>query len=150
MQPTIFLQIAGIEKAIQSGTWANPYSIDIPMSYVDLDDVADAAVAVLTEPNHLRATYELVGTDPMSMREMAALIDKMETRKIKVEAVPPASIIDYLPRTTVAEAYQADDLEHMFVYYNRHGLTGNSNVLEVLLKHKPNTISDYLKKAVVL
>ena len=146
LQPTIFLQTAGIEKGLQGGTWTVPYSVDIPMSYVDLDDVAEAAIVILTEAKHLRATYELVGTDPFSIREMAAFISKETGHEIKAEAVSPDSIINHLPRTSVAEAYQADDLEHMMVYYNRHGLTGNSYVLESLLKRKPNTLLDYLKK----
>ena len=144
LQPTIFLQTAGIEKVSEGGTWTAPYSVDVPMSYVDLDDVAEAAVVVLTEANHLRATYELVGTDPLSIREMAASVSEATGHAITVEAVSPETIIGHLPRTSVAEAYQADDLEHMMVYYNRHGLTGNSYVLESLLKRKPNTLLDYL------
>ena len=31
LQPTIFLQTAGIEKALQSGSWTVPYSVDVPM-----------------------------------------------------------------------------------------------------------------------
>ena len=146
LQPTIFLQTAGIEKVIQGGPWKVPYSIDMPMSYIDLDDVAEAAVIVLTESKHLRATYELVGTDPISVREMAEVVSNQTGRNIEAETISPESIVNHFPRTSVPEAYKANDLEHMMVYYNRHGLTGNSYVLESLLGRAPNTLISYLKK----
>jgi len=146
LQPTIFLQTAGIEKALQSGSWTVPYSVDIPMSYVDLDDVAAAATAVLTEPQHLRATYELVSTDPLSIRDMAVVINKETNSEIQFQTTSPESMSNDLPRTSVAEAYFANYLEAMWVYYNRHGLTGSSNVLEFLLKRKPTNLHDYIKK----
>ena len=97
LQPTIFLQTAGIEEALKTGGWTVPYSVDIPMSYVDLDDVAAAATVVLTEPQHLRATYELVSTDPMSVREMVAFINKETNREITIQATSPESVANDLP-----------------------------------------------------
>ena len=146
LQPTIFLQTAGIEKVLQTGTWTTPYSADTPMSYVDQDDVAEAAALILTEGRHLRATYELVGTDPISIHEMAALITQQKGRKVTVEVVPAQGMIDKLPRTSVEDVYKADALERMMMYYNRHGLTGNSYALESLLGRKPTNFLDYLKK----
>ena len=148
LQPTIFLQTAGIEKALQDGSWTTPYSVDIPMSYVDLEDVAVAARVVLTEPQHLRATYELVSTEPISVRQMVACINKETNRQIAVQAISPENIGNDLLRSSVAEAYFANYREMMWVYYNRHGLTGSSNVLEFLLKHKPNNLQDYLKRVI--
>ena len=115
---------------------------------MDLDDVAEAATVVLTEPQHLRATYELVSTDPVSVREMAAFINNETNRQIKIQAISPESISNDFPRTSVAEAYFANYREIMWAYYNRHGLTGSSNVLQFLLKRKPTNLHEYLKRLV--
>lgn len=146
LQPTIFLQTAGIEKVLETGTWTTPYSADVPMSYVDQDDVAEAAALVLTDEKHLRATYELVGTDPITIREMAASVTGQTGRPVEVKVVPAQSMIDKLPRTSVEQVYKADALERMMMYYNRHGLTGSSYVLGSLLGRKPVTFAEYLKK----
>ena len=52
----------------------NPYPVETRLSLVDLDDVAEAAALVLTQDGHSGATYELVGTEPLSQTEVAAAI----------------------------------------------------------------------------
>jgi hypothetical protein len=46
-----------------------------------------------------------------------------------------------------SHAFTSDALERMFVYYNRHGLTGNSNVLGWLLGRKPTDVPEYVRRA---
>ena len=49
--------------------------LSIPkFSFVDLEDIAEAAKIVLTEPNHINAIYELAGTLPLSHVEVAEII----------------------------------------------------------------------------
>ncbi len=43
-----------------------PYSPETRLSLVDLEDVAQAAALVLTEPGYIGATIEVVGTPGMS------------------------------------------------------------------------------------
>ena len=56
---------------IGDGRYRVPYPVDTKLSLVDLDDVAEAAALVLTEAGHSGASYELVGTTPMSQIEIA-------------------------------------------------------------------------------
>ena len=44
--------LPGWEKMIKTGVHAMPYKIDVPMSLVDLDEVAEAAVNVLKDPQY--------------------------------------------------------------------------------------------------
>ena len=73
LQPCAYAQ--NLLDALHSETPALtvPYSVDSPFSFVDLDDVGKAAAAVLTEPRHVGATYELGGPDAVSVRDLAAL-----------------------------------------------------------------------------
>jgi uncharacterized protein YbjT (DUF2867 family) len=82
LNPTMFMQAPG--RAVQSGTLALPYSPDQPMSVVDLGDVAEVAVKVLTEETHLRAAYDLVGDQPLNCRDMAQIIARVSGKAIEV------------------------------------------------------------------
>ena len=68
LQPTAYMQnsLAEWNRMIGDGLYRVPYPVDTKLSLVDLDDVAEAAALVLTEAGHSGASYELVGTAPMS------------------------------------------------------------------------------------
>jgi uncharacterized protein YbjT (DUF2867 family) len=80
LQPTILMQNTSLAEVLRSGILSVPYSIDRSMSFVDRRDVAEAAAIILSDDEHFRATYELVGTDPMTARELASLISKQSGR----------------------------------------------------------------------
>ncbi len=51
-------------------------------SFVDVRDVADAVVRVLTEPGHERRAYTLTGGEAFNMNEVAALLSDVLGRRI--------------------------------------------------------------------
>ena len=63
LQPAPYMQnlLAGWKSIVEDGVLRVPYSVNSKFSFVDLEDVAEAASIVLTEPNHINATYELAG-----------------------------------------------------------------------------------------
>jgi NAD(P)H dehydrogenase (quinone) len=73
LQPAPYMQnlLAGWKGIVEDGVLRVPYSVHSNFSFVDLEDLAEAAKIVLTEPGHVNATYELVGTLPMSHAEVA-------------------------------------------------------------------------------
>src|ERR1700724_553947 len=69
LQPTAYMQnsLAQWDLMKREGIYRVPYPVETRLSLVDLDDVAEAAAAVLTSnTGHSGATYELVGTPPLS------------------------------------------------------------------------------------
>jgi uncharacterized protein YbjT (DUF2867 family) len=146
LQPTVLMQNTPLGEVLRSGILSVPYSIDRPMSFVDRRDVAEVAAIVLSDDKHFRATYELVGTDPITARELASLISKQSSRSVEAKQISADVIVDRLPRTSVIDTFTSDAFERMFVYYNRHGLTGNSNVLGWLLGRKPTDYPEYLRR----
>jgi uncharacterized protein YbjT (DUF2867 family) len=146
LQPTILMQNTSLVEVLRSGILSVPYSIDRPMSFVDRRDVAETAAIVLSDDEHFRATYELVGTRPITARELAKLISQECGRSVEAKQIPADVIIDRLPRTSLIDTFSADAFERMFVYYNRHGLTGNPNVLGWLLGRKPTDYPEYLRR----
>lgn len=86
LQPTMFMRSP--RQALAQGVMAVPWAADQPMSVVDLDDVAEVAVKVLSEEGHLRAIYDLVGDRPLSNHDMAEIVSKVTGKPLKAQQVP--------------------------------------------------------------
>ncbi len=125
-----------------------PYALEARLSLVDLDDVATAAAAILTEPGHDGATYELVGTAPLSPIEVAVTLGRILGRPMRAEMESVAAW-DARARETGLGDYQRETLIRMFRYYDRHGLVGNPTTLRQLLGRAPATLDEFAARAAV-
>jgi uncharacterized protein YbjT (DUF2867 family) len=56
---------------------------DVPTPFVDADDIADVAVAALTEPGHSRRLYELTGPRALTFAEAVAEIGRASGRDVQ-------------------------------------------------------------------
>ena len=56
---------------------------DVPTPFLDADDIADVAVAALTEEGHASKLYELTGPRSLTFAEAAAEISKATGREIR-------------------------------------------------------------------
>jgi len=154
LQPAIYMQniLVNWENIIMLGQYTVPYSVESRLSMVDLEDVARAARTILMDGSdegnhHAGATYELVGTPAISQTEIAALLSEHLNCPVFAESVS----IDYWIRNIRPSNmgdYQTDTLVKMFDYYNKYGLSGNSNVLSYLL-NGPTTKFDAFVKRVI-
>ena len=92
LQPTAYMQnILGAWRGIVAeGVFRVPYPVETRLSLVDLEDVAEAAALVLTTNGHSGATYELVGTSPLSQTEVAAAIGEALGRETCVPKRKPS------------------------------------------------------------
>jgi uncharacterized protein YbjT (DUF2867 family) len=59
----------------------------VPTPFVDADDIADAAVAALTDDRHIGRRYELTGPRSLTMAEAAAEIAQASGREVRYEPV---------------------------------------------------------------
>jgi uncharacterized protein YbjT (DUF2867 family) len=84
--------------AVRDGTLALPVS-EVKEPFVDADDIADAAVAALTQAGHENQRYELTGPRALSFAEAAAQLSLETQRDIRVEPIPPEAL-----RTGLMEA----------------------------------------------
>ena len=133
LQPAPYMQnlLAGWKSIVEEGVLRVPYSIHSKFSFVDLEDVAEAAKIVLTEPGHLNATYEFAGAPPLSHFEVAEVMSRMLNRDVRAEK---EEMSDWKLRTHGMNGYTLENLVRMFEYYDQWGLTGNSNTLNWILK----------------
>jgi len=138
LQPTAYMQniAAGWERIREAGIYRVPYPVATRISLVDLQDVAEVAAMVLLGAAHLGATYELVGTAPLSQVEVAQKLAAALDRPVQAEAISPAVWEEEARQAGVPEAAIAPLLA-MFRYYAAYGLVGNPAVLRWLLGRKP-------------
>jgi uncharacterized protein YbjT (DUF2867 family) len=86
LQPTAYMQniLGAWRRIVADGVFRVPYPVETRLSLVDLDDVAAAAAMVLTQDGHGGASYELVGTTPLSQIEVAATIARRSGDRCRV------------------------------------------------------------------
>ncbi len=145
LQPTAYMQnILGAWRGIVAdGVFRVPYPVETRLCLVDLDDVAEAAALVLTSDGHSGATYELVGTGPLSQTEVAAAIAAALGRNVRAEA-ETAEAWQARARAGGMGEHERVTLAAMFRYYADHGLIGNPNTLSWLLGRAPNSLARFL------
>jgi len=140
LRPTAYLQ--NLDRPARHGRIEVPYSLDTPFTNVDLDDVADVAARVLTEDGHDGATYDLVGAEQLSVREMARIATEVLGHRVGAVSVPLDEWISG-PGADLPDQARAD-LVAMFRSYDLNGLVGDSRTLRDLLHREPRTWRDIL------
>jgi len=129
------------ELALPAGPVGEPF--------VDLEDVADAAAAVLTEPGrHAGRTYELTGPRSITFGEAVDLISRAAGRPLLYQQISPAEYTAALVDQGVGE----DDAHHvaeMFVLMEQGLIAGTTDALAGLLGRAPRTFEDYVLRTAV-
>jgi len=147
LQPTVYMQnIASlIPKIIERGVYPVPYPIETGICLVDLEDLAQAAALVLTEPDHTDAIYELVGTGPITQTQVAAVLSNVLGKDIQTQRIPFKTWETQALKNGLG-SYQRYTLLKMFQHYKKFGFSGNSLVLSWLLGHQPTTLESCLRR----
>lgn len=145
LQPAPYMQnlLAGWTSITEHGILRLPYSVRSKFSFVDLEDVAEAARVVLTEPGHVDAVYELAGTSPLSHVEVAEVFERAMNRPVRAEK---QSTKDWKQHARDLDEYALENLVKMFEYYDKWGLAGNPNVVRWLLKREPTSIESFIAR----
>jgi NAD(P)H dehydrogenase (quinone) len=149
LQPTAYMQnsLAEWGRMVRHGVYRMPYPIETRLSLVDLDDVAEAAALVLTTAGHSAATYELVGTPPLSQVEIAETFSQALNKTVQAQA-ETVEAWDQRARSAGMDDHARETLTKMFRTYARDGLKGNSNVLGWLLGRPPTSFAAFAARIV--
>ncbi|WP_346827569.1 NAD(P)H-binding protein [Serratia inhibens] len=86
---------------------------EIPEPFIDADDIADAAVAALTQPGHSNRVYELTGPRLMTFEQAINEIAAACGREIHYRQVPIADYVGYLREAQLPEE-MVSLLEYLF------------------------------------
>ena len=147
LQPASYMQnvLGGWQAIVERGVYAVPYSVEARMSMVDLEDVAQAAAVVLTERDHLGATYELAGPEARTQTQVAEILSKQLKRPVRAEQVTIEAWTRQAQASGMGE-YQIETLVKMFHYYDRHGFWGNPRTLSHLLDRTPTKFETFIER----
>lgn len=114
--------------------------------FIDADDIADVAVAALTEEGHSKKVYEVTGPRLLTFEAAIAEIARATGREIKYEQVPVKAYADLL-----LEYGLPKDLIWLVTYLFTEVLDGrNESVgdgVQQALGRKATDFSEYVRKA---
>jgi uncharacterized protein YbjT (DUF2867 family) len=94
---------------------------DIPEPFVDANDIADVAVAALTEDGHDYETYEVTGPRLLTFTEAAQEIARAADREVRFVQIPQAAFAK-----AVAESGAPDDVAWLLNYLFETVLDGRN------------------------
>jgi NAD(P)H dehydrogenase (quinone) len=146
MQPTVYMQnvLAYWDRIMAEHVYAVPYPVETRLSMIDLDDLAEAAALVLTQPGHLAAIYELAGCVPVSQTEIVQTMSEKLGFSVQAETLSLEKWESQARRLGMGD-YQVETLLKMFEYYAKFGLHGNPQVLTWLLGRKPADFAGFIE-----
>jgi NAD(P)H dehydrogenase (quinone) len=147
LQPAPYMQnlLAGLKNIFEDGILRVPYSVSSKFSFVDLEDAAETARIVLTEPGHTNAIYELAGTAPISHMDVAETFGRVLNRGVWAER---EEISDWRLRAKGISGYAVENLVKMFEYYDQWGLVGNPHMLGWLLRRDPASLETFIQRTI--
>ena len=130
--------ILGGEVALPAGYVAEPF--------IDADDLADVAVAALTEDGHAGQVYELTGPRLLSFPEAVGEIAEISGREVRYVEVSHEAFVSELTKNGVPAAY-VDLLQYLFTTVldgrNAHVTQG----VQRALGRSPKDFSEYARDA---
>ena len=131
-------------EMVQAGQITLP-NVDTPEPYVDVDDIADVAVAALTEAGHAGQVYEVTGPRMLTLAEIAAELSNATGRNIEYVPVPHDAFISGL-----TESGAPQEVVWMLDYLFATVLDGRNAYLtdgvQRALGREPKDFADYAKE----
>ena len=142
LQPMHYMQAVDVPECVDGGVFRQPFSLERPLSFVDLADVGAAVATVLSAPEqHRWATYEVCGSDTLSAHEVARVLSEVGGAGVRAEQVPMEAVLP-----AGAPDHTIDGFIRLFNHYDRYGILGNPNVLRWLLGREPTTFVEYVRR----
>lgn len=126
------------EIALPGGNVAEPF--------VDAGDIADVAVAVLTQDGHVGKVYELTGPRLLTFADAAGEIAKAAGRKVRYQPVSPERYAAELTEQGVPAEYAAFLTELFSEVLDGHNAHLTDGVRR-LLGREPRDFTDYARDA---
>jgi uncharacterized protein YbjT (DUF2867 family) len=148
LQPARFMHgplLSSWSRILDEGIYADAFSPDHPMAYVDYDDVAEVAAIALTESSLVRGTFELAAGE-YTGHDVAAELTAALGRPVRADQ---AALEDYGPAQgpAMANPYVRDGFMRLQRYYDDYGFRGgNALVLESILGRPPTDLARFVAK----
>ncbi len=131
-------------EMVQAGQITLP-DVDTPEPFVDADDIAEVAVAALTEAGHAGEVYEVTGPRMLTLADVAAELSNATGRAIEYVPVPHDAFV-----AGVAQSGAPKDVVWMLDYLFATVLDGRNAYLtdgvQRALGREPKDFADYARE----
>ncbi|MFC9064791.1 NmrA family NAD(P)-binding protein [Streptomyces harbinensis] len=119
---------------------------EVPEPFVDIEDLADAAVAVMTGgKRHAGRVYELSGPRALTFDRAVELIALASGRPLTYRRITPDAYITDLIGQGLSRP-EAEDIAAMFVLMESGVIAGTTDDLPALLGRAPRTFEEYVAR----
>ncbi|HEY8581780.1 MAG TPA: NAD(P)H-binding protein [Capillimicrobium sp.] len=132
-------------EGVAAGVLALPVG-DVPEPFVDCDDIADVAVAALTEDGHAGELYELTGPRALSFADAVATIAAATGRPARFETAGADAFAAEL-RAAGLSAGDVDGILYLFTEILDGRNTQTADGVQRALGRPPRGIEDYARDA---
>ena len=120
-------------------------AVGIPEPFVDVDDIAEVAIAALTEPGHAGEVYELTGPRLLTFADVAQELSRATGRDVSFVPVPKEAFADGL-----AQAGVPDEVAWLMDYLFSTVLDGRNAHLcdgvQRALGREPRDFAEYARR----
>jgi len=157
------IQEAGVEWTVVRASWFNQNfsegeflgmvldgaitlpAADIAEPFIDVNDIADVAVAALTEEGHAYEIYEVTGPRLMTFAELAQEISSAAGREVQFVQIPGEAFA-----AAIAESGAPDDIAWLLNYLFETVLDGRNayvcDGVQRALGREPIDFADYARR----
>ena len=157
------VQSAGVEWTVVRASWFNQNfsegefldmvlageitlpAGDIGEPFVDTDDIADVAVAALTEDGHAGQVYEVTGPRLLTFTEVAEEIARASGREIRYTQIPSEAFA-----AAIAESGAPNDIAWLLDYLFSTVLDGRNAIvcdgIQRALGREPTDFAEYARR----
>ncbi|MBC92389.1 MAG: hypothetical protein CMM38_01985 [Rhodospirillaceae bacterium] len=149
IRPTQFMQniIWSLPQIIATGEFGLPYSPNISMGFVDVDDLGKAVSKVLTEKGHSGATYELCSIKkPINRHDIAVALTeafgvRIRATRCSFDDLRSSHFFSSLSKN------QLQELSNMYDHIDQFGTAYfNNEVLEMLTGEPSTNYYEFAKR----
>ncbi|WP_369207108.1 SDR family NAD(P)-dependent oxidoreductase [Streptomyces sp. PU-14G] len=120
---------------------------EVPEPFIDVEDLADAATAVMTEGDrHAGRVYELSGPRSLTFAEAVALISRASGRSLTYRRITAEEYVSSLARQGLSR-HDAEDVAAMFALMESGLIAETTDELASVLGRTPRTFEEYVVRA---
>jgi uncharacterized protein YbjT (DUF2867 family) len=143
LRPNLFMQgLLNFRSTIATQSAFYAAAGDAKVSVVDVRDIADVAVAALTESGHEGKTYDLTGPQALTHAEMAESLSAELDRQITFVDIPPEAMGETLLGIGFP-VWQADGLLEDYAHYRRGEATAIASGVQDAISRNPRSFEEF-------
>lgn len=145
LRPNLYMQgLLNFRSTIATQNAFYAAAGDAKVSAVDVRDIAEVAVAALTESGHEGKIYELTGPQALTHAEMAEGLSEALGRRVEFVDIPPEAMREALVGVGLP-VWQADGLVEDYAHYRRGEAAAATSGVRDAIGKEPRSFDEFAR-----